>query len=134
MSKKFSKNGTKDLKQTRLYPPPEALLNFESSSYSSFDPKVKKFKEIKMVVCMKLPFTFAKNSWFTKYCKYLNPKYVLTLQNSGRGIVIKDYNIFLSTIVNLFESHKGFLLIFVQHLGYIGICTHFIDDHWILQK
>ena len=65
---------------------------------------------------------------------YSNPR------STGQGILIKDYDSFRVAILNLFQNHKGFFSFTAdmwtskQHLGYIGICAHFTDDNWILQK
>ena len=97
-------------------------------------------KVMKMIVCTKLPFSFSENPWFTEWCQYLNPGYVPTPRSTGRGILIKDYDSFRVAILNLFQNHKFFFSFTAdmwtskQHLGYIGICAHFIDDNWILQK
>lgn len=88
----------------------------------------------------KIVVSFAKNPWFTEYCQYLNPGYVPTPQNTCQGVMIKNYDSFPLAIINFFPSHKGFFSLMTimwtskQHLSYIGICTNFIDDHWILQK
>lgn len=59
------KSDTKDPQQSRLSMT-EITIGLQCSFLSA----------MKMVVCPKLPFYFAKNPWFTEYCQYLNPRYV----------------------------------------------------------
>lgn len=69
-------------------------INIESSFHSLLDPEVIRFKVIKMIVCMKLLYSFAKNKWFTKFCQHLNLGYVPTSSNTDQGAIIKDYDSF----------------------------------------
>lgn len=118
-----------------------SIISIESSPYSPLDPEVNRSKVVKMIICTKLLFSFAKNPCFTKFCQYLNPRYIPTPWNTGRGVVIKDYDSFRLAIVNLFESHKRFSFFFSRltcgqvRMSWLYWYLHtFSNDHWTLQK
>lgn len=54
-------------KQNRLFIT-ESVVDIDSSSYSKLDFDELKSKMMKMIICMKLPFSFTKNRWFAEFC------------------------------------------------------------------
>lgn len=67
-AKKFApKKCINDPKQSRLFMI-GSVIDIDSSSYPNLDLDELKSKMMKMIICMKLTFSFAENRWFAEFC------------------------------------------------------------------
>lgn len=108
-----------------------STIDIKSYSHSQSDLDVIRSKMMKIIVCTKLPFSFAENKWFTEFCLYLNPEYLPSPRNTSQGVVIKGYDSFPSRDLNIFNPHKGFFSftadIWISIILVMLVCMHILS-------
>lgn len=72
-AKKYAPNsGTKDPKQSRISTA-GSTISIDNSSYPPLDREVNRFIVMKMIVCIKLLFSFTESPWSTEIANIPNP-------------------------------------------------------------
>lgn len=133
----------------------QKLLDLESRAHHSDDgsietvtiPRLWEFNQDvirkalpNMLVIDELPFSFVEREGFRKFCKVINPYFVVPSRSTATRVYYSFFIDERKKLSNIFQNLSSRVCIITdtwtsgQNLGYMCLTAHFIDNDWHLHK